>query len=481
MKATSIFGGVQVINILLTILRSKFIAIFLGPGGMGVYSILTSSITMISSLTGFGLGSSAVKNVSAASADNNYEKIAGTVLVVKRLVFYTGLLGCILTFFSADFLSKISFGNKDYTNAFRIISLIFIFTQISLGQSIILQGLRQLKYMAASNLLGSFFGLIFSLPLYYYYGLQGIVPSLIVTAVFTLLGTWFYSNKIKLPKVFVSKDDTIIQGKEMLTLGFVLSMSNLITLGANYFLRIYINNKGSLTDVGLFNAGFAIINSYVGLIFSAMSVAYFPRLSIAINNVELANKEVNQQSEIAILIIAPILCVFLVFINWVVVLLYSDKFIGINKMMHYAALAMLFKTLSWAIAFLLPAKGDSRNYFINELIANIYMFIFNVLGYYFWGLTGLGIAFLVGYLFYLIQMIIVSKWLYSFKFDMDLIKIFLIQFVLVCFCFCIQIFLTSYIAYSLGILFILLSILYSFKELDKRMSLTQIINAKFFK
>jgi O-antigen/teichoic acid export membrane protein len=142
---------------------------------------------------------------------------------------------------------------------------------------------------------------------------------------------------------------------------------------------------------------------------------------------------------------------------------------------------MLFKTLSWAIALLLPAKGDSKIYFINELIANIYMFIFNVLGYYLWGLTGLGIAFLVGYLFYLIQMIIASKWLYAFKFDMDLIKIFLIQFVLVCFCFCIQIFFTNYIAYVLGIIFILSSSIYSYNELDKRISLSKILRSKLFK
>ena len=52
---------------------------------------------------------------------------------------------------------------------------------------------------------------------------------------------------------------------------------------------------------------------------------------------------INQQAEIALLIIAPIIMFFLVFINWIVILLYSSKFIPINNMILYAALGMFFK------------------------------------------------------------------------------------------------------------------------------------------
>ena len=36
LKATSLFGGVQIFNILIQIIRSKFAAVLLGPEGMGV-------------------------------------------------------------------------------------------------------------------------------------------------------------------------------------------------------------------------------------------------------------------------------------------------------------------------------------------------------------------------------------------------------------------------------------------------------------
>jgi ABC-type branched-subunit amino acid transport system ATPase component len=47
MKATSIFGGVQVFNILIAIVRSKFIALFIGPSGMGIASLLNSTLGLI--------------------------------------------------------------------------------------------------------------------------------------------------------------------------------------------------------------------------------------------------------------------------------------------------------------------------------------------------------------------------------------------------------------------------------------------------
>ena len=36
LKGTSVFGGVQVFQILINMVRGKFVALFLGPDGMGV-------------------------------------------------------------------------------------------------------------------------------------------------------------------------------------------------------------------------------------------------------------------------------------------------------------------------------------------------------------------------------------------------------------------------------------------------------------
>jgi O-antigen/teichoic acid export membrane protein len=218
-----------------------------------------------------------------------------------------------------------------------------------------------------------------------------------------------------------------------------------------------------------------MINTYVGLVFTAMSTDFYPRLSAVAYSNALCKETINQQAEIAILILAPIIMIFLVFIEWVVILLYSSKFNPIDVMIHWAVLGMLFMAGSWSIGFILLAKGASKTFFWNELISNLYLLALNITGYYIMGLTGLGISFLIAYILHFIQMVIVSKIKYDFSFDAAFIRIFVIQLVLAVSCFLAVKLLPTHLAYGIGCVFIIISGWYSFKELDKRLDLRMIV------
>jgi len=477
LKATSIFGGVQVFKIIIAVITSKVIALLLGPVGMGIIGLFNSTISLISGLTNFGLGTSAVKDVAAASATENDTRIATIVKVLRRWVWITGLLGMLVTLVLSPWLSQLTFGNRSYTVAFIWLSITLLFMQISSGQLALLQGMRRLKHLAKASMTGSFLGLIISVPVYYFFRINGIVPAIILNSITAMFLSWYFAGKMELQPVAVSKARTIAEGRAMLKMGFTISITGLLVLGVAYIVRIYINHVGGVVQVGLYNAGFMIINTYVGLVFTAMAADYYPRLASIASSIPKTNSAINQQAEIAILILAPILTIFLVFINWIVILLYSTQFIEISGMIHWAALGIFFKAISWAIAFLLLAKGASKLYFWNEVIANIYMLLLNLLGYRFWGLNGLGISFLVGYFFYLLQVYIVAKLKYSFFFERAMYFLFLIQFFIATLCFVVVKLLITPYSYIVGSALIMLSLLYSFKELDKRIGLMVIYNS----
>jgi len=474
MKATSVFGGVQVFQILIRIIRSKFIAVLLGPTGMGIAGLLSATSGLIAGLTNFGLGTSAVKNIAAAHGSGNETRVSTVATVIRRLVWITGLLGAFLTLVFSSWLSELTFGNKEYTFAFIWISITLLLNQISIGQKVLLRGMRKIRYLAQASMIGSVLGLITTIPLYYFYGISGIVPGIIVTSITTLLLTWYYANKIDIKPVYVSKARTIAEGKGMLKMGFMISLSGLITLGASYIVRIFISNTGGIDQVGLYNAGFAIINSYVGMIFTAMGTDFFPRLAAVSKSNEQSKIIINQQAEIAILILAPVIMVFLVFINWVVILLYSSKFIEVNDMILWAVLGIFFKASSWSIGFIFLAKGDTKMFFWNELIMNIYMLGLNLIGYYLWGLAGLGISFLVAYIFYLIQVYLVAYRFYDFSFNYKFFKLFIFQFILAIICISLVKILENPYSYIFGSLIIIISSLHAYKELDKRMDIKSI-------
>lgn len=472
MKTTSIFGGLQVFQIIIGIIRSKFIAVLLGPAGIGLAGLLQAGTGMIAGLTNFGLSRSAIKNISAAQAEGDEEKVGRVIAVFRRLVWVTGLLGLVITLCLSSFLSQISFGNNDYTWAFAILSVTLLVDQISSGQGVLLRAMRQVNLMVKSSMLGSVIGLITTIPLYYFYGNDGIVPALIIAAFTSLFLTWYFASRLSFKKVKINFSSIKSEGKEMITMGFMISLSGIITQLVSYFVRLFISNYGSIDDVGLYSAGFAIVNNYVGMIFTAMATDYYPKLSGVAHDVTKMNKAINQQAEIAILILSPIILVFIVFIKWVIYILYSDKFLPVNNMILFAASGMLFKALSWAIAFVFLAKSAGKLFFWNELITNIYMLVLNLVGYYWYGLTGLGVSFLLTYILYAFQVLIVSKSVFKFEIDKGLLYTLSVNLVLttlsILFVLLIK---NNFLMYTSSVIIIIGSFVYNLYIFDKRLGL----------
>ena len=110
-------------------------------------------------------------------------------------------------------------------------------------------------------------------------------------------------------------------------------------------------------------------------------------------------------------------------------------------------------------------------FFWNELLANVYILIFNIIGYKWGGLEGLGISFMLAYLTYLIQVFFVAKLKYSFSFNKDFLRIFVLQLFLAVICFILVKWMTKPYSYLAASFLITISAWFSFKELDKRIGI----------
>lgn len=480
-KATSIFGGVQLFNILVTILRTKFVAVLLGPSGMGVVGLLTTTLSLMSSLTNLGLGRSAVRDISSANSTNNEEKISETISVFRKLVWMTGALGMTATIILSPLLSYFTFGNYDYTVAYMLLAATLLITQLTVGQTVILQGLRKISWMAKAGVYSSVVGLLTSVPLYYLYGIKGIVPAIIVTAISVYIIQEHFAKKINIRATSISLKEALKKGNGMIKLGLVLSVNGLITTGASYLIRIYISHSGNLEDVGFYTAGFAIINTYIGMVFSAMITDYYPRLAAVQNDQPKYNILINQQIEVAIYIVAPLICGFLIFVNWVIVLIYSSKFLPIVEMIQWGILAIFFKTLGWAIGVLLAAKGHSKHLFWNEFIANTYLLLLNILGYYFFGLEGLGISFLIGYFLHFLQIYLFTKIKYGFVLERTVARKFLFLLVGGILCFIIINYFQDKYAFFIGGFLVLVVSSFCFWQLNEKTEIINILRNKIKK
>ena len=476
LNATSLFGGVQVINIIISLVRSKVIALLIGPIGMGISNLLLTTMELINGLTNLGLERSAVKDISLANTNSNSKSVAKTISILKKLVWLTITIGIILMIALSPWLSEMAFGNKDYTISFIWISIALLFKQLSSSQLAILQGLRKLQYLAKANLLGNFIGLLITLPLYYFFRIDAIVPAIIIATFMSFIFTYYYSQKLDIAPVAISRKEAVSEGKGMINLGVMLSLSSMITLLVAYIIRIYIGSSNEteelgLIDVGLYSAGFVILNSYVGIIFNAMGTDYFPRLSEIANDIIKLRKTVLEQAIVAILLITPIIVVFLAFAPLIIVILYSNEFSPIVAMVTWGILGMIFKAVSWSMGYMIIAKGDSKVFIKTAIGFNAILLLINIVGYHYGGLEGIGISFFIYYIIHFITIRIITYYRYDFYFEKGFYKIFTFTVIMCFLAFSITFIPSSILKYSLMSLIIVVSCWYSHKELDKKIGL----------
>ena len=336
--------------------------------------------------------------------------------------------------------------------------------------------------MAKASLFGSIAGLLLTIPLYYIWRINAIIPAIIIVSLINLFLTTFYAKKLSFQKVKMNFKEFFAQSKIMLTMGLAIAAASVITLGQNYILKIFVSNYGDISDVGLYTAAITISTAYIGVIFSAMGSDYAPRLAaVAKNNQEMI-EIINKQSVLLITIICPLIISFVVFAKQIILLLYSAAFLDIAEMVEWMMIGMIFRAISWAMSFSFVARGDSKQFFWNELLANIYSLIFMVIGYSVYGFIGMGFAFTSNYICYTIQMYVFTHKRFQFKFNSDFLKIVLPQ-VIICMLFFITIQWLGYsnYRYIIGSFLIILMLSVSLYYFNSIVNIKNIFNFLKFK
>ena len=149
------------------------------------------------------------------------------------------------------------------------------------------------------------------------------------------------------------------EGVSMLRLGVSFTLAAMVGSGTELFIRSWLEREAGLSEVGLYNAGYLLTVTYVGLVFAAMENDYFPRLS-ATHDVQQTNEIVNRQMEILLLLLAPLLSVMILGLPWIIRLLLSADFLPIVTMAQIASVAMVLKAATLPVAYL-TSVGIGRN------------------------------------------------------------------------------------------------------------------------
>ena len=76
LRSSALMGGAQAVTMATAFLRSKLIAVLIGPSGIGLMGMFTGFNGNLATITSWSLGTSAVRLVSGASDSGRDQKIA---------------------------------------------------------------------------------------------------------------------------------------------------------------------------------------------------------------------------------------------------------------------------------------------------------------------------------------------------------------------------------------------------------------------
>lgn len=401
-KTSLLTGGSQIVVMALQMVRTKVLAILLGPGGTGIIGLYGATTGLVNSLANLGLSSSSVRQIAKDNTAEDRKSIRKTLFVFRTLILSTSILAAITMIIFAHAIGKTTFGNENHTNGIRWMAIVVLLTGISSGQYALLQGLRLIKEMAFAKVLGSLIGVILGIVLIVIFRHEGVIPYIISGAVVAAIISWYFTNKIKIPSLRVNYKEFKHLSIQLLSMGMAFLASSLATNFTGYYSRVLITDRFSVEQLGFYTASWTLSAIYVNFVLSAMGADFYPRLTAVINDHQKANNLINEQTVMGIALSMAGVVAVIGFAPWVLQLFYSTAFISAAPMLQWMAAGMVLKVICWPIGFIVVCKGKSILFIVTELT---WALMYLVLLYFFtntFGLEGAGIAFFlatVGYTF----------------------------------------------------------------------------------
>ena len=415
LKSSVLIGGSSAFNVAIGLVRSKIIALLLGPAGFGLMGLYTSVANLGQSIAGMGINASGVRQIAAAVGTGETERIARTAAVLRRTSVALGLLGALLLIVLSRPVAVLTFGNAERVLSVALLSLAVLFRTVSDGQGALIQGLRRISDMARIGVLGGLVGTVGAVALVYLLGERGVVPALVAMTGGTLVYSWWYSRKVRHERTPLTASQVFREAAALLQLGFTFMASGMLMMGAAYAVRIFIVRHAGFEAAGLYQAAWTIGGLYVGFILQAMGADFYPRLTAAVDNHEECNRIVNEQAQVSLLLAGPGVIATLVLAPLVLPVFYSPAFREAAEILRWICAGATLQVITWPLGFIVIAKGKQAVFFWMEFafaavnLGLSYVLVRTI------GVNGAGLAFFGSYLFHAAIVFPIGRWLTGFR------------------------------------------------------------------
>lgn len=468
LKYTGIFGGVQGLKLVTSLIRNKLTALLLGSVGMGLISVYNSISEFIVSSSNFGIPLNATRLTGELFEKGTEDEIRHVVGMIRTWAFWTALFAVIVSLMLSPVLSYFFFEHEwNHVLEVFLVCPMVVALLIAEAECSILKGLRQLQQVAVIETVVAVTTLLTTIPFYFFFGLKGVIAALIVSTLISAVVHLFFSVRLVSYRISPFSKAVFREGLPMIRRGIPYVLAGIANSGVAMAIPALMLMSNTLSDVGYYRAGYALMVAYAGIAFMALEADYFPRLSSLVSDVERMNKAINQQINVCVLLVTPFLILLILCMPWVLSILYKPEFVVIQSMAVCSVFYMFFRAIMLPVAYIPLAKGDSLTFLALEVLYDVQFILFIWWFYGHMGLLGTGIALSLAALLDMLAILLYYGWRYGSRLSKGTLWMCLIQFLCLAVGVAVCLKADGWIAYMIGAVVLVLSACYSWKELYK--------------
>ncbi len=402
LRSSSIIGGASVVNILISLLRTKVAAVLLGPAGIGLIGLFQSLIATASAMAALGFGTVGTRQIAEAAG----RKDAAGVAAARRALFWgtaiLAVIGFALVWLLRETLATRLLGDASRATDVGWLALGVGLTVAAGSQGALLTGLRRIGDIARVSVWSSVLATVIGVSALWLWGPQGLLVFVLATPLGSfLIGHLYVARVPKVQAPSTPMPQLAAQWKELVRIGIPFMVTGVIVAAGQLAVRGIVQTQLGPSALGQFQAAWVVSVTYMGFVLGAMGADYYPRLTAAIEDRQKVNELVNQQTEVALLLASPVLLILLALAPWAIEILYSSSFDRASSLLRWQIVGDVLKIASWPLGFVLLAAGAGRTFMLTEALA-VGVFTGAV-----WimlpviGLAATSFAFVTMYLFYL--------------------------------------------------------------------------------
>lgn len=376
------------------LIRQKLVAAQLGPTGIGQLGLWLTLSTLASTVLSFGVATSGVQRIASTLQNEARASAQQAVLIVS----YGGaLLALMLIWIFAAPL-----GLDPTLGEAGVVACTAALLIASAGQLALLNGLGLLSRVVRANIISALLATALTAAVVVIFP-RALLPAALLAppAMLFFLGLVYLRGQLEIT-LFRRLPTLHGQLRQLLSMGGVVAVGIALSTGAQYEVRIIIANQTGPAGLGQYQAAWSLTSVYLGVLLSAMSLEYFPRLSrlVAEGSYRDVDTAIQGQVLLGLAMATPVICLLILYTAPVMSLLFSPEFLPAVPMAQQQFVGDIFKMLAWPFSYALLARQAKLDVIMSEGVWAVSYVGFVLLAVRYGGLNLVGWAYFVAYVGY---------------------------------------------------------------------------------